>query len=268
MTAISMKVNGQAVCGDVEGRTLLVEFIRDKLITEEINSANTKIAQLLKSLAIKTIDEERQERKQQEKQFVKELKEKMESELLNKILAENLDSLLRECCERVVQEARNERIQVIYDDILDEVIQKALRENVLLEMVFDDMITPTKPLIEPIKYEFKPKESPVKTSQPVKRRLYQSEESPMSLNQEFTASVSNLSNQVKKSRLTEPSFPSKSLHSPVVSAHKSPIRTPISNQDQREPSELHPKTQFFPHYQHKSGYIKLDCKAFPSILTN
>jgi carbon-monoxide dehydrogenase small subunit len=26
-----MKVNGQAVCGDVEGRTLLVEFIRDKL---------------------------------------------------------------------------------------------------------------------------------------------------------------------------------------------------------------------------------------------
>ena len=31
MPAISMKVNGQAVCGDVEGRTLLVEFIRDKL---------------------------------------------------------------------------------------------------------------------------------------------------------------------------------------------------------------------------------------------
>ncbi len=31
MPAISMKVNGQAVCGDVEGRTLLVEFLRDKL---------------------------------------------------------------------------------------------------------------------------------------------------------------------------------------------------------------------------------------------
>ena len=31
MPTISMKVNGEAVCGDVEGRTLLVEFIRDKL---------------------------------------------------------------------------------------------------------------------------------------------------------------------------------------------------------------------------------------------
>ena len=31
MTAISMTVNGKAVCGDVEGRTLLVEFLRDKL---------------------------------------------------------------------------------------------------------------------------------------------------------------------------------------------------------------------------------------------
>jgi len=31
MPAISMKVNGQAVCGEVEGRTLLVEFLRDKL---------------------------------------------------------------------------------------------------------------------------------------------------------------------------------------------------------------------------------------------
>jgi carbon-monoxide dehydrogenase small subunit len=31
MPAISMKVNGHAVCGDVEGRTLLVEFIRDKI---------------------------------------------------------------------------------------------------------------------------------------------------------------------------------------------------------------------------------------------
>lgn len=31
MPAISMKVNGEAVCGDVEGRTLLVEFIREKL---------------------------------------------------------------------------------------------------------------------------------------------------------------------------------------------------------------------------------------------
>ena len=31
MPAISMKVNGQAVCGEAEGRTLLVEFIRDKL---------------------------------------------------------------------------------------------------------------------------------------------------------------------------------------------------------------------------------------------
>ena len=31
MPAISMKVNGQAVSGEVEGRTLLVEFLRDKL---------------------------------------------------------------------------------------------------------------------------------------------------------------------------------------------------------------------------------------------
>ena len=31
MPAISMKVNGEAVCGEVEGRTLLVEFIREKL---------------------------------------------------------------------------------------------------------------------------------------------------------------------------------------------------------------------------------------------
>ena len=31
MPAISMKVNGEAVCGDVEGRTLMVEFIREKL---------------------------------------------------------------------------------------------------------------------------------------------------------------------------------------------------------------------------------------------
>ena len=31
MPAITMKVNGTAVCGDVEGRTLLVEFLRDKL---------------------------------------------------------------------------------------------------------------------------------------------------------------------------------------------------------------------------------------------
>ena len=31
MPAISMKVNGQAVCGEVEARTLLVEFIRDKI---------------------------------------------------------------------------------------------------------------------------------------------------------------------------------------------------------------------------------------------
>ncbi len=31
MPAISMKVNGVAVCGEVEGRTLLVEFLRDKL---------------------------------------------------------------------------------------------------------------------------------------------------------------------------------------------------------------------------------------------
>jgi aerobic carbon-monoxide dehydrogenase small subunit len=31
MPAISMTVNGKAVCGDVEGRTLLVDFIRDHL---------------------------------------------------------------------------------------------------------------------------------------------------------------------------------------------------------------------------------------------
>ncbi|MFN0192369.1 MAG: (2Fe-2S)-binding protein, partial [Aestuariivirga sp.] len=31
MPAISMTVNGQKVCGEVEGRTLLVEFLRDKL---------------------------------------------------------------------------------------------------------------------------------------------------------------------------------------------------------------------------------------------
>ena len=31
MPAVSMKVNGQAVSGEVEGRTLLVEFLRDKL---------------------------------------------------------------------------------------------------------------------------------------------------------------------------------------------------------------------------------------------
>jgi aerobic carbon-monoxide dehydrogenase small subunit len=31
MTAISMKVNGKAVCGEVESRTLLVEFIRENL---------------------------------------------------------------------------------------------------------------------------------------------------------------------------------------------------------------------------------------------
>ena len=31
MPAISMTVNGKAVCGEAEGRTLLVEFLRDKL---------------------------------------------------------------------------------------------------------------------------------------------------------------------------------------------------------------------------------------------
>jgi carbon-monoxide dehydrogenase small subunit len=31
MPAISMKVNGEAVCGNAEGRTLLVEFLRDTL---------------------------------------------------------------------------------------------------------------------------------------------------------------------------------------------------------------------------------------------
>jgi aerobic carbon-monoxide dehydrogenase small subunit len=31
MASVSMKVNGKAVSGDVEGRTLLVEFIRDHL---------------------------------------------------------------------------------------------------------------------------------------------------------------------------------------------------------------------------------------------
>ena len=31
MPSISMTVNGKAVCGDVEGRTLLVEFLRGKL---------------------------------------------------------------------------------------------------------------------------------------------------------------------------------------------------------------------------------------------
>ena len=31
MPAISMKVNGKAVCGDVENRTLLVDFIRTNL---------------------------------------------------------------------------------------------------------------------------------------------------------------------------------------------------------------------------------------------
>lgn len=31
MPAIAMKVNGKAVCGEVEGRTLLVEFLRDRL---------------------------------------------------------------------------------------------------------------------------------------------------------------------------------------------------------------------------------------------
>jgi carbon-monoxide dehydrogenase small subunit len=29
MPAISMTVNGEKVCGEVEGRTLLVEFLRD-----------------------------------------------------------------------------------------------------------------------------------------------------------------------------------------------------------------------------------------------
>ena len=31
MPAITMKVNGQAVYGEVESRTLLVEFLRDKI---------------------------------------------------------------------------------------------------------------------------------------------------------------------------------------------------------------------------------------------
>jgi hypothetical protein len=244
----------------------ICEFIRDKLISEEINQANANTAQLFKSIATKVIDEELQERKQQERRFVIELKEKIESELLNKILAENLNSLIRECCERVVQEARNERIQAIYENILDEVIYKALKENVVLEMVFDDMIIPTKPLIEPIKYEFKPKESPVKISQPVKRRLYQSDESPMSLNQEFNTSISNLSAQVKKSRLAE-SVSVNTLHTPVASNLTSPIRTSTSKVDEKEMSEFHPKSQYIPNHQHKSGYLKLDCKAFYHILS-
>lgn len=131
----------------------ICEFIRDKLINDEINSTKSVTSNLLRSICSKAIDEERQEIKLKEKQIKREIKEKIEGELVEVLVNEITGNLMRECCERVIWELKNERVTSIYEDVLDEVVRKMIDRS-FLDFIFDEMIVRDKPFIkkaEPIK---------------------------------------------------------------------------------------------------------------------
>lgn len=122
--------------------SFMIEFIRDKLINEEISSTS----KLLRGICSNVIEEEKAELKRQEKLFKQEIKTKVEAEILEKIVNDTVDSLMKECGERVIWESKNERVTDIYESILDEVVKKMIDKS-FIDFVFDEMIIENKPLI-------------------------------------------------------------------------------------------------------------------------
>jgi hypothetical protein len=169
-TARQQEILIEDLLAQVTTESKICEFIRDKLLTDEINTTQSVTSNMLRNICIRTIEEERQEMKMKEKQLKKEMREKFEAEIVETLINEITGNLMRECCERVIWEMKNERVTSIYEDILDEVVRKMIDRS-FLDFIFDEMIVKDKPLIkkpEPIKLVEKPVTIP---SSDKKRRL-------------------------------------------------------------------------------------------------
>ena len=140
--------------------TNICEFIREKLINEEIRTQ-------LKTIGGIVIDEEKKEMKLLEKKIHLEIKEALIIEFVETIINDTLGSLMKECCERVILEVRNERINTVYNDLLDDLLPKFI-EKELFQVIFNEM-NPRKPLIPRI--SISPEPEPVKPEIEVKTKL-------------------------------------------------------------------------------------------------
>ena len=202
----------------------ICESIRDKLVRDEISASASETSNQIRAICASVIEEERQEIKLRERQLKKEIKEKFEVECAETLLNEITGSLMRECCERVIWQLKNERLNSIYDDILDEVLKKMLNQS-FLDMVFDEMIVTDKPLIEkPAPIQFVEAVVAEKASLPEKKaygkRRLSAMQSGSSISQSIDSVVSSASQMMMQSPAkkicTMPSMESdKSGESPI-----------------------------------------------------
>ncbi|CAF0824915.1 unnamed protein product [Brachionus calyciflorus] len=149
---------------------LILEFIRDKLLNEEISSKHSLTSKIIRNICISCVDEEKYERKRLEKKLSEEIKVKLEEEFYEKMFEEKLIQLIKECCERVITENINEKVNEIYFGIVDE-LSKETFNKCLLDLMFEDINSATKPLIK--KLEQRPKKFDYKEpeNKSFKRRL-------------------------------------------------------------------------------------------------
>ena len=151
----------------------ILQFIIDKLFNEEISEKSVHMRGMCRSV----LEEEKTEQKKREKLIQQEIKLKLEGELIERSINDTVDTLIHECCERVLVEAKNEFLNLIYQDLVEEVITKSMIEKYFLENIFDEMTSIQKPFLEkilpPVVEEDKPKKAIETTTSGVKRRLTQ-----------------------------------------------------------------------------------------------
>ncbi|RMZ94941.1 hypothetical protein BpHYR1_027199 [Brachionus plicatilis] len=131
---------------------LILELFFDQFLNEETSSKSYLAANILENVCTVCIEEERDERKQMEKKLRDEIRIKLEEEISEKIFDEKINQLMLECSQRVLAEAKNEQVDLMYKSIVDQVCKENI-EKCLMELLFDDMLSVPKPMIE--KLEFK-----------------------------------------------------------------------------------------------------------------
>lgn len=98
------------------------EFYCEKLLAEEVKNQ-------ARSLVNMALEEERAELKLREKQMKQELREKLMGEYIDSLVDAKVDSMIQECCERVTVECRKERLEGVYNDLLEETLPKLIEKE-------------------------------------------------------------------------------------------------------------------------------------------
>jgi len=88
------------------------------------------------------------ERRARDKLEMAEIRERVCDEVADALLVSKVDAMLVECSERVVAECRRERLEAIYEGVVEETVA-GMMEKVLFEVIFSEM-NPRKELIKKI----------------------------------------------------------------------------------------------------------------------